>query len=525
MSNRKTYRNLFRRVLTGWGLRLPSEGLIFKAVTPGLVDDIGLLIAELYPLVDPALRSIISADGGATMRDAAEIVTLALASSLLNGSTMVGSETDGVAFYNYLTTPVVAPAITLTRACKYLGATYTPPTGPDPFAIVDQTGVELSTMITSAPVTVEGLLVSAAISVTGGAYRLNSTGDFVTTPGIWSPGDTFEVQRLSGDDYEVATTAVVTINGVSETFTITTRANALQFTVIAYNAAWTPPSITAATLSDGDVVWTRPDLTTFTGKAPAMTNFSQTGVYRCAVTNWAAVTSFSFYPGSTQSWISRLNFVEMLPAMTGLTSFTIRNIPSLVESITNLVFPSSLTSLSSFLVLCSGITGNITNIVIPTGVTNLSSLFYGCTALTGTCPSPAALTGCTTYSNMLNSCLSVAGDVSTWTPWRTNITNAAMPLTRLTYGTGQSLRSNVRSPLTFSLDNCALPQADVDRILIDLNISGATGGTCALNTNNAAPGWGTEGDPSDVAYAVADLNAKSWVVTPTGGIPAWVLLL
>ena len=41
MSNRKTYRNLFRRVLTGGGLRLPSEGLIFKAIVPGLVDSIG----------------------------------------------------------------------------------------------------------------------------------------------------------------------------------------------------------------------------------------------------------------------------------------------------------------------------------------------------------------------------------------------------------------------------------------------------------------------------------------------------
>ena len=42
MSNRKTYRNLFRRVLTGGGLRLPSEGLIFKAIVPGLVDSIGI---------------------------------------------------------------------------------------------------------------------------------------------------------------------------------------------------------------------------------------------------------------------------------------------------------------------------------------------------------------------------------------------------------------------------------------------------------------------------------------------------
>jgi len=507
------------------GSGVPGDPIALWEIKNGVLqpDVIGLSISEVYPLTDPALRSIISADDGATWRDAAEIITLALAHADLNSSTMGGSEAKGIFLYDYLMVPVVAPAITLTKACKVMGATYTPPTGPDAFAFTDATGAELTALTESNAITLAGSTVALPFTVTGGTAQIDGAGDWVTS-GMAPAGCTIKVRRTSSDQYETAASVVLTINGVSDTFTVTTRANALEFTVINYNAAWTPPSITAATLTDANVIWTRPDLTTFTGKAPAMTNFSQTGVYRCVVTNWAAVTSFSFYPGSTQSWISRLNFVTMLPSMTGLTSLVIRNIPSLVESITNLVFPSSLTSLSSFLVLCSGITGNITNIVIPTGVTNLSSFLYGCTTLTGTCPNPSALTSCTTYSNMLNGCLSVTGDVSTWT-WRTNITNAAMPATRLTYGTGQSLRANVRSPLTFSLDNCDLLQADVGRILIDLNISGATGGTCALNTNNDAPDWGTEGSPSDVAYAVADLYAKSWVVTPTGGVPAWVLLL
>ena len=213
--------------VTGGGLVLPSSGLVFKALASnGLVDTIGKSIAEVYPLTDPALRSIISADGGATKRDDAEIVTLALASPLLNGSTMCGSAEEGIVFYNYLTIPVAAPATVLTKACRCLGATYTPPTGPDQFTITDQTGVELSTLTTSAPVTVEGLLVSAAISVTGGAYRLNGAGDFVATPGIWSPGDTFEAQRLADDDYETTVNAVVSINGVSDTFAVTTKQEA-----------------------------------------------------------------------------------------------------------------------------------------------------------------------------------------------------------------------------------------------------------------------------------------------------------
>lgn len=189
------------------------------------VDTIGLTISELYPLVDPALRSIISADGGTTKRANEEIVTLALAHADLNRSTMCGSAEGGIVFYPYLTTPVAAPATVLTRACRHLGATYTPPTGPDQFTITDQTGVELSTMITSASVTVTGCTVSVAISVTGLAYRLNGAGSFVTTPGIWSPGDTVEVQRLSDDDYEQPASGSLNINGVSDTFSITTRAN------------------------------------------------------------------------------------------------------------------------------------------------------------------------------------------------------------------------------------------------------------------------------------------------------------
>jgi len=59
-------------------------------------------------------------------------------------------------------------------------------------------------------------------------------------------------------------------------------------------------------------------------------------------------------------------------------------------------------------------------------------------------------------------------------------------------------------------------------------MSGATGvgGQIVLNNNNAAPDWGTEADPSDVAYAVADLYFKSWTtITVTEGTPAWVLAL
>jgi len=103
----------------GSSLRLPP-GAIFNAknINGVMTDVIGLSISELYPLVDPALRSIISADGGATKRADEDIVTLALASPLLNLGTMIGTE-KGVAFYAYWATTF----ITLKKAYRYFGLT------------------------------------------------------------------------------------------------------------------------------------------------------------------------------------------------------------------------------------------------------------------------------------------------------------------------------------------------------------------------------------------------------------------
>jgi len=96
---------------------------------------------------------------------------------------------------------------------------------PGSFVIVDKSNVELSTLTTSDPVSVTGLSGPAIISIVGGTYRLNGAGDFVSTPGVFSPGDTFEVQVTSSDTPSTAVSATITINGVSSTFVVTTWIN------------------------------------------------------------------------------------------------------------------------------------------------------------------------------------------------------------------------------------------------------------------------------------------------------------
>ena len=393
---------------------------------------------------------------------------------------------------------------------------------------------------------------------------------------------------------------------------------ALKFTTVGYSATWTPPTITAATLTDVQVKWIRPDGTSFTGKTPAMTNFSQLGNYQLRIKKWSRVTAFSFAPGgASRNWLSHINLDVMFPKMTGLLSCALRDMPSLVDIVTTWKLPSSMTSIAAFLQGCTGLTGvvtgwvlptGVTNIsyflygctgltgvvtgwilptgatsisaflygctgltgvvtgwilptgatsieaflqgctgltgvvtgwvlptgatsiaaflqgctgltgvvtgwvlptgatnisgflygctgltgvvtgwILPTGVTNISYFLYGCTGLTGVFPTPAALSVCTSYQDIIKNNLLITGDVSTWT-WRTNIINAAMSNTRLTYGTGQSLRTNVKNVLVFSMATCNLTQSMVDAVLVDLDTSAATGLVITLNgTGNAVP--------------------------------------
>jgi hypothetical protein len=97
-------------------------------------------------------------------------------------------------------------------------------TTPDQFTFVDQSGVALSSEITSAAITVTGIDAAAAITITGGTYDINSSGTFTSDAGTVNNGDTVRARGTSSDQYLTGVDVVVTIGGVSDTFTITTRA-------------------------------------------------------------------------------------------------------------------------------------------------------------------------------------------------------------------------------------------------------------------------------------------------------------
>jgi hypothetical protein len=95
-------------------------------------------------------------------------------------------------------------------------------TTPNQFSFTDQSGVALSSTITSAPVTITGIDAAAAITVSGGTYDINESGTFVSTEGTVVSGDTVRAQHTSSASYLTATNTAVTIGGVADTFTSTT---------------------------------------------------------------------------------------------------------------------------------------------------------------------------------------------------------------------------------------------------------------------------------------------------------------
>jgi hypothetical protein len=97
-------------------------------------------------------------------------------------------------------------------------------TTPDAFSFTDQSSVALSTLITSAPITVAGINAPAPISVTGGEYNING-GGFTSSPGTVNNGDQVRARHTSSGANSTAVNTTVTIGGVSDVFTTTTLAS------------------------------------------------------------------------------------------------------------------------------------------------------------------------------------------------------------------------------------------------------------------------------------------------------------
>jgi hypothetical protein len=136
-------------------------------------------------------------------------------STVSNGNTVIVRQTSS------------ADYSTKTDATLYIGgisdtfSLTTQAAPPEQFIFIDQTDVDLNTIITSNTITVSGIASETPISITGGAYSING-GDYTSEDGMVNNGDTVTLQLLSPGSYATTTGATLTIGGVSDTFSVTT---------------------------------------------------------------------------------------------------------------------------------------------------------------------------------------------------------------------------------------------------------------------------------------------------------------
>jgi len=108
-----------------------------------------------------------------------------------------------------------APAYKVTRAAS--------DTTPDAFSFIDQGNVSRSTVITSAAISVAGINDFAAISITGGEYEIDGSGNWLSSASTVANNASIKVRHTSSASYSAQTSTTLTIGGVSDIFTSTTQ--------------------------------------------------------------------------------------------------------------------------------------------------------------------------------------------------------------------------------------------------------------------------------------------------------------
>jgi hypothetical protein len=145
---------------------------------------------------------------------------------------------QGAVFENgdRLCVAVVSPAVDLTSAVVTVAlggiapgsqstATFTVTTGetvPDAFTFTDQVGVRLNTTVYAEPITITGITAPTRVTVSNGQWQLNCAGSFISGAGLVANGDTICVRHVSAGSLSTLTSTVLTVGGVSDTFTSTT---------------------------------------------------------------------------------------------------------------------------------------------------------------------------------------------------------------------------------------------------------------------------------------------------------------
>lgn len=158
-------------------------------------------------------------------------------------------------------------------------------TTPDPFTFTDHIHVGLNNLSISNAITVSGINAPTAISISGGEYQING-GNWTNVIGTVSNGNTVAVRQTSSASGGVTTDVVLTVGGVSDTFSVTTIVqHAVNFT------SGTNGSITGATSQTVTAGGSTTAVTAVPDTGYHFVNWTGTGGFVTSITNPLIVTN------------------------------------------------------------------------------------------------------------------------------------------------------------------------------------------------------------------------------------------
>ncbi len=97
-------------------------------------------------------------------------------------------------------------------------------TTPDAFSFTDVTGASTGTVFTSNTITISGTNTGSTLSISWWTYNIGGSGSYVGTPTTVQNGNIISVRTTSSSNFSTAVNVVLTINWVSDTYTVTTLA-------------------------------------------------------------------------------------------------------------------------------------------------------------------------------------------------------------------------------------------------------------------------------------------------------------
>lgn len=202
--------------------------------------------------LEPNLSITINASGGTV-----DAGTSSLSGTFASSKTVTTSGTGTLVLAARVTSSgSFSTAVNCTVSIGSVSDTYTVTTAasdntPDQFTFTDQSNVNLTTLITSNTITVSGINTTSTISISGGEYSING-GAYTAVTGSVSNGNTVAVRHTSSGGFSTATNTSLTIGGVSDTFSSTTRSpdtTPNQFTFTDVSGASTETVYTSNTVT------------------------------------------------------------------------------------------------------------------------------------------------------------------------------------------------------------------------------------------------------------------------------------